>query len=483
MTEFAVKIRDMCSFFIDHGYNRSKISEFLKNNFPNLTEHFEFIIVNIQKSLIHLFKIKWSQSWRKKEVFLKKNSKWLDSYYKLDLACKSSSQFSKSNNVKKGRPTKTFFTHSECTRRRNSTNLLKEFGFDQIRHAYLQGLRAYNKHQDALIVEKLELTPTNIKNNIYKLLCDNENTSTCFSNNETLALIADLDLSKFQYNLLREHTISKNCKIFPSYHQIMNGKKSCYPEPDSITITSVSASIKLQSLLDHTARRILEINSAEELNNLESCNLILMSKWGCNRSSGHSQYKQILPGEQEGFSDSHLFIASLVPLRLFVSNESQKILWQNLRPSSTRYCRPITIEFAQETSFKIKSVVNNIESQISNLNPTILNIQGKVIYITHQLFFTMVDGKVCTVLTNTPSASTCVVCLAKPKEMNDLCRVRIREEREETYKFGLSSLHAWIRFMELILHVSYNLSFKKWSATTAEQKIEKEAKKTCTSTF
>lgn len=89
----------------------------------------------------------------------------------------------------------------------------------------------------------------------------------------------------------------------------------------------------------------------------------------------------------------------------------------------------------------------------------------------------MVDGKVCTVLTNTPSASTCVVCLAKPKEMNDLCRVRIREEREETYKFGLSSLHAWIRFMELILHVSYNLSFKKWSATTAEQKIEKEAKK------
>lgn len=176
-------------------------------------------------------------------------------------------------------------------------------------------------------MEKLELTPTNIKNNIYKLLCDNENTSTCFSNNEALALIADLDLSKFQYNLLREHTISKNCKIFPSYYQIMNGKKSCYPEPDSITITSVSASIKLQSLLDHTARRILEINSAEELNNLEICNLILMSKWSCDRSSGHSQYKQILPGEQEGFSDSHLFIASLVPLRLFVSNESQKILW------------------------------------------------------------------------------------------------------------------------------------------------------------
>lgn len=208
-----------------------------------------------------------------------------------------------------------------------------------------------------------------------------------------------------------------------------------------------------------------------------------MSKWGCDGSSAHSQYKQILPGEQEGFSDSHLFIASLVPLRLFVSNESQKILWQNLRPSSTRYCRPITVEFAQETSFKIKSVVNNIESQISNLNPTILNIQGKVIYITHQLFFTMVDGKVCTVLTNTPSASTCVVCLAKPKEMNDLCRVRIREEREETYKFGLSSLHAWIRFMELILHVSYNLFFKSGQLQQQSKKLKKKQKKTCTSTF
>lgn len=280
-------------------------------------------------------------------------------------------------------------------------------------------------------------------------------------------------MSKFQYNLLRAHTISKNCKIFPTYYQIINAKNYCNPEPNSITVTPTSASVKLQSLLDHTTQRILQ---TKELNNLENCNLVLTSKWGCDGSSGQSQYKQILPGEQEGITDSHLFIASLVPLRLFVSNESQQIVWQNLRPSSTRYCRPIIIEFAQETPEKTKSVVNDIEAQISNLNPTMLTIQGKIIYVMHQLFFTMVDGKVCKTLTNTPSTSTCVVCLAKPKEMNDLDRVRVREEREETYKFGLSSLHAWIRFMELVLHISYNLSFMKWATITPEQKIEKKTK-------
>lgn len=477
MAEFAVRIRDVCSFFIDHGSDRLKILEFLKNNFPELVEHFEFIILNIQKSLVHSFKTRWNKSWRKKKEFLKINSKWLDTYYKLDLTCKTSGQqSSKSVNPNIGRPAKTFFTSSECTKRRNSTQLLQKFGFDQIRHAYLQSLRARNKHEDALIVEKLALSPTNVKDKICKLLL-NENTSNIFSNDEIVALIADLGLSKFQYNLLREHTISKNSKIFPSYYQILNAKKYCYPEPDSMTVTLISASVKLQSLLDHTARRILEMKSVEELHHLHNCNLVLMSKWGCDGSSGQSQYKQILPGEQEGISDSHLFIASLVPLRLLVSNESQQILWQNQRPSSTRYCRPIIIEFTQETSEKTKSVVSHIEAQISNLNPTMINIQGKIIYVTHQLFFTMVDGKVCKTLTNTPSTSTCVVCLAKPKEMNDLSRVRVREEREETYKFGLSSLHAWIRFMELVLHISYNLSFTKWAATTPEQKIRKAAKK------
>lgn len=46
---------------------------------------------------------------------------------------------------------------------------------------------------------------------------------------------------------------------------------------------------------------------------------------------------------------------------------------------------------------------------------------------------------------------------------------------EDVYAFGMSSLHCWIRFLECLLHVSYRLSFEKWSITTKEHK--KEAKK------
>lgn len=59
-------------------------------------------------------------------------------------------------------------------------------------------------------------------------------------------------------------------------------------------------------------------------------------------------------------------------------------------------------------------------------------------------------------------------------------------ENEDAFQYGLSTLHAWIRFMVLIyyiykpfLHISYNLSFKKWSATIPENKTSKEEKKKC----
>ena len=43
------------------------------------------------------------------------------------------------------------------------------------------------------------------------------------------------------------------------------------------------------------------------------------------------------------------------------------------------------------------------------------NINFKV---DHHLLLTMIDGKVCQVLTGTASASTCVICGAVPTEMN-----------------------------------------------------------------
>ncbi|KAL4713599.1 hypothetical protein ACJJTC_016682 [Scirpophaga incertulas] len=74
----------------------------------------------------------------------------------------------------------------------------------------------------------------------------------------------------------------------------------------------------------------------------------------------------------------------------------------------------------------------------------------------------MIDGKVAQVLSETSSSAVCTICGAKPTEMNNLEKVRNKPVDEVSYQYGLSTLHCWIRFMELILHLSYNLGFEKW---------------------
>lgn len=68
---------------------------------------------------------------------------------------------------------------------------------------------------------------------------------------------------------------------------------------------------------------------------------------------------------------------------------------------------------------------------------------------------TMVDGKVCNALSSTASAQVCYVCGASPKDMNNIDTALQRPFDTSTFRFGLSTLHAWIRFYEYFLHVAY----------------------------
>ncbi|CAH2109276.1 unnamed protein product [Euphydryas editha] len=64
------------------------------------------------------------------------------------------------------------------------------------------------------------------------------------------------------------------------------------------------------------------------------------------------------------------------------------------------------------------------------------------------------------------------------KTSKDFNKLVVAEEvNEETLKFGLSILHARIRFFESLLHLAFKLPLKKWQARTAEEKkIVKETK-------
>ena len=67
-----------------------------------------------------------------------------------------------------------------------------------------------------------------------------------------------------------------------------------------------------------------------------------------------------------------------------------EILWANPRPSSTRFCRPIRLQWLKETREVAKAERNYIKEQIDGLDK--LNFRGYS--VAFNLLLTMINGKV-----------------------------------------------------------------------------------------
>ncbi|XP_067635469.1 zinc finger protein 91-like [Eurosta solidaginis] len=266
---------------------------------------------------------------------------------------------------------------------------------------------------------------------------------------EALALFIDIGLTKKKYIILRKSLLERNADILPGYKKITQAKKEAVPL--SPKITEVSAEIELQNLMDHTSTRLLQSFTEEKLKSLPK-ELALITKWGCDGSSGQSAYKQRINVDDETITDSNMFMASIVPLRL---KDEASEYWKNSRPSSTILCRPILFKYEKESSELIKATVSDIKNQIAKLEPTIIEIEERnVITIKHDFLLTMVDGKVFNLITNTTSTMKCPICKKSQKDLEN------RDDSitdELNYEYGISPMHARIRCMEFVLKLAYTL--------------------------
>lgn len=229
-------------------------------------------------------------------------------------------------------------------------------------------------------------------------------------------------------------------------------------------------------MVDHTTRRIIQVQSDVINQNLSeiSNGVTLLYKWGGHGSASQSTYKQKYSDNDATKSDANLFAICLVPLRLSASNGL--IMWQNPRPSSTRFCRPIKLIFKKETSELVKKEIGTIEKEIDEIQPTISELSGHQIFINHSFKLTMIDGKTFGVISES-STQSCGVCGATPKIMNDLEKLSNLQPKTDLYSYGISSLHAWIRCLECCLHISYRLNLKKWQIRNQDdKKVMKERK-------
>lgn len=405
------------------------------------------------------FKSRWEKACRIEANFLKTNTAWL----------KTPLLFKYSSETKRGRPEVSFEESSERSKRQKTELLRKSTSVAELTYAAEMGLRASGHLDAAKLMRDVAKVPDHAEK-CRKALRDSIE-PVSMTGDEALAMIIEADLSRFQYEVIR----SKAPKIFPSYKVIQESKKKCYPHPENMSISETVSYTNLQSLLNLTVNRLVTVQESviRTLRPEELKTITLYSKWGFDGSSGHSSYKQAFHGLDA--DDSSVFITCVVPLRL-VSGE--KIIWQNPRPSSTRYCRPLKIEFVKESAAVSTAEKRRVDSEIKELLPSFVKLGENTFNVVHKLLFTMIDGKVCNAITENTSTQKCYICKATSKDFNSIDVMIKRPVKTDNLQFGLSVLHGWIRFFECLLHLAYKLEIKQWQARKDEhKKIVDEKKK------
>ncbi|CAH0546704.1 unnamed protein product [Brassicogethes aeneus] len=381
---------------------------------------------------------------------MRKNTSWLETCIHINLEDEQTVSLEKQSC---GRPSKDFLDSSERVKRRKTEELRTQYSSSELGFAAQMQLRAEGKLDAANIVKDAIFLDPSCASRYRNAYSQSLNSVIPYSTDQALSLFVEAKLTKYQYNLLRNSSKENNCKLYPNYESVTAAKKKCYPK--NISISEVKAEFPLQDLLDHTISRIFEVqedvfNTYSE-NVQSNSNLTLISKWGCDGSSGMSEYKQKF--EDDGNSDASIFLASLVPIQLV--SEKDVILWQNPRPSSPRFCRPIYMEYVHETTEIIKRVSGKIQEQKSTLEPSKIQFNGQNISIKHSLVFTMIDGKVVNAISENNCTQKCYLCGCTSKDFNKIDLILKKEVDKSKLEFGISSLHAWIRFLECVLHLSY----------------------------
>ena len=340
-------------------------------------------------------------------------------------------------------------------------------------------LREEGRLVQAKLVKEINFTSPNRPAKIQKKLT--EVTPTPFTDPEALALVINMNMSKRSYLYLYNAHKAHNSRMLPKYKNVTAAKKDCYPS--NISVTEMCMSVSLQSLCDHTATQLIALQEKQitsiksELANDEIINCTVLYKYGADGSGSHSKYSLPINEElSENNDETCIFATFLCPVQVWINvGGNKELLWQNPVPSSPIYCRPVKLEFIKETDEAIIKEFDRMATEITNINPTIL--EG--ICVSHEFIPTMVDGKVVQKLSDVSSSSSCYLCLppTTPKGMNDYRSVYSKETSEEMLKYGISPLHLYLNCLDCILHLGYRMEIKKWQVTKPNKARVKQRKK------
>ncbi|KAF0288068.1 hypothetical protein FJT64_013532 [Amphibalanus amphitrite] len=255
------------------------------------------------------------------------------------------------------------------------------------------------------------------------------------SADEALVLLFNTNMTRAAYQEVRETSKDHVADIFPPYNFVLDAKKRYHLA--GVVVDDLRASVPVQQLLDHTASRLCTLQASVIQSSAAQGSLVLTSKYGFDGATGQQVYRH---RQSTDVDDSTMFLASMVPLRL--RTEDGRVIWANPKPNSTFFCRPIGLIFEKDSKELTTATYVQLQQDVESLTP-----------------------------------STYSICRAKPTEMNNIDGVLARPIAGDRTQHGISTLHCWIRSMEMFLHIAYRLPFCEWQARGEEkQRIVKEQK-------
>ena len=371
-----------------------KIREFKANNEALPETLIEFIktseiipkdklgeLNKIVQIFISKVKNKLKKYCRNYEKFLKYESNWLG---------KNLIDYDVSSHPRPGRPIKEWGDLCERSKRAKIADLANEHHV-ALTLAASKSAKAAEEKDSAYILKRTSkcVDVVQMRRSIDSL------TQSTMKLEEALALKTQTYLSDIQYQMLRNSALSHNVKIYPSLNKLGEEMLKCYLE--GVQFTEMPAKCSLQSMLNHTVTRIINMIDLSESYKVEM-NGILYVKIGFDGTSSQSIYKQKFDSHkftEELLQEDSLFSTAIVPLLFKIENID---FWKNSKCSSCHFCRPLHLQYKKERSALCKEEETDRQTQISQLKPfsTDLNIAGTVITIktTFKIDMTMFDGKV-----------------------------------------------------------------------------------------
>lgn len=132
------------------------------------------------------------------------------------------------------------------------------------------------------------------------------------------------------------------------------------------------------------------------------------------------------------------------------------IVWLNAVPGSPRFCRPLRMYVAKESTELTKDIHSSIQEEIAGLESIVVQTARGAIQVNFEVKLTMIDGKVLSAILDVRSTHACPICKCNSAEFNK--RVNFDngkfEPQGDSLHFGISVLHCWMRLFDSLFNLS-----------------------------